>query len=249
MRIISWNVNGLNACANRGSIAAIGKENADIYCFQEVKASREKMPLVLNGYNQFHSYAEKKGYSGVSIFSKEKPLSVVEGIGNGDFDREGRVITAEFEDFFMVNAYFPHANRELARLEFKLEFNRKFREFCKNLERMKPIVIASDFNVAHKGIDLANPRQNEGNAGFTRQEREWFDSLLKLGFIDTFREFNVDAGHYTWWPYMNDARSRNIGWRIDYFVVSGSLKGRLISSKILKSIHGSDHCPIALELS
>lgn len=249
MKIISWNVNGLNACANRGSIAAIGKENADIYCFQEVKASREKMPLVLNGYNQFHSYAEKKGYSGVSIFSKEKPLSVVEGIGNDDFDREGRVITAEFEDFFMVNAYFPHANRELARLEFKLEFNRKFGEFCKNLERMKPIVIASDFNVAHKGIDLANPRQNEGNAGFTRQEREWFDSLLKLGFIDTFREFSVDAGHYTWWPYMNDARSRNIGWRIDYFVVSGSLKGRLVSSKILKNIQGSDHCPIALELS
>ena len=248
MKIISWNVNGINACANKGAIRVIENEGADVYCFQEVKASEEKIPQILGGYNAFHSYALKKGYSGVSIFTKTEPLSVINGLGFEDFDQEGRVITAEFDGFFLINAYFPHSNRELKRLEFKLRFNDKFVEFCKDLEQSKPLIIASDFNVAHKEIDLANPQQNMHNAGFTTEERGWFDNFLKNGFIDTFREFESGGGHYTWWPYMNNARERNIGWRIDYFVISKQLMRGLKSSKILKDIKGSDHCPIALTI-
>jgi exodeoxyribonuclease-3 len=248
MKIISWNLNGINSCANKGAITAIEKEGADAYCFQEVKASKEKIPKIFDGYRGFHVHALKNGYSGASVYTTLRPLSVIEGMGKEEFDSEGRVITLELDDFFLINAYFPHSNREMTRLEFKLRFNREFEKFCKGLEKVKPVIIAADFNVAHTEIDLANPRQNEGNAGFTMQEREWFGSFLSDGFIDTFREFTKGGGYYTWWPYMNDARTRNIGWRIDYFVVSNQLKNRLKSSRILKDITGSDHCPIVLEL-
>jgi exodeoxyribonuclease III len=248
MKIISWNVNGINACAGKGLADFMKKEGADIYCFQEVKATKEKIPKLLEGYNEFHSHAQKKGYSGVSTFSRIKPLSVVEGIDNPAFDSEGRFITLEFEDFFLINAYFPHSHRELRRLNFKLEFNREFLKFCKRLEQRKPVVIASDFNVAHKEIDLRNPKPNEKNAGFTIEERNWFDGFLKEGFVDTFRDFDKAGGNYTWWAYRNKARERNIGWRIDYFVISQTLRNKLAGSRILKDVLGSDHCPISLEM-
>ena len=248
MRIISWNVNGINACIKKGLIDFMKKENADIYCFQEVKATKEKIPQGLGEYHEFHSHAQKKGYSGVSIFSKIKPLSLIEGIGNLGFDSEGRALTLEFNGFYLINVYFPHSSRELKRLGFKLEFNKLFLEFCKRLEKIKPIIIASDFNVAHKEIDLKNPKLNEKNAGFTIEERNWFNDFLNRGFIDSFREFVKGGENYTWWSYRNNARERNIGWRIDYFILSKSLRDKLQKSDILKDIYGSDHCPIRLEI-
>jgi exodeoxyribonuclease-3 len=248
MKIISWNVNGINSCTRKGAITEISKEDADVYCFQEVKAPPEKMPKILESYHAYHQCAARKGYSGVSIYAQEQPISVIEGIGVPEIDSEGRVVTAEFKDLFVVNTYFPSSNRELTRLDFKLKFNEQFAKFCNGLNGRKPIVIASDFNVAHKEIDLANPRQNMGNAGFTDQERQWFDGFLKEGYLDTFREFMDEGGHYTWWLNAFNARERNVGWRIDYFVVSQRLKARLRSSKILNQIKGSDHCPIALEI-
>lgn len=249
MKIISWNVNGINSCVSKGLVDFMKRENAEIYCFQEVKATKEKMPNIVQGYHEFHSHAHKKGYSGVSTFSKPKPLGVIEGIGDHIFDNEGRAITLEFEDYFLANVYFPHSHRELKRLEYKLGFNNKFLEFCKELEKKKPVIIASDFNVAHREIDLKNPKSNEKNAGFTIEERNWFDYFLKSGFLDVFREFVKEGENYTWWSYMHDARRRNIGWRIDYFVVSEKLKDRLITSRILKDTLGSDHCPISLEIT
>jgi exodeoxyribonuclease-3 len=248
MKVVSWNVNGINACLKKGLSDFIKNVDVDIYCFQEVKATKEKIPEI-KGYSGFHSIAKKKGYSGVSIYSKIKPIKIIEGIGEELFDSEGRVITLEFKEFFLINAYFPHSHRELKRLDFKLDFNNKFLEFCKELEKVKPIIIAADFNVAHKEIDLKNPKSNEKNAGFTINERKWFDEIIKYGFIDTFREFVSEGENYTWWPYMNNARERNIGWRIDYFVLSQSLKSKLVESKILKDISGSDHCPILLEIN
>lgn len=251
MKIISWNVAGINACIKKGLIKFIKEENADIYCFQEVRASQENFPKELenlNGYNTYNVFANKKGYSGVSIISKTKPLNVIEGLGKENFDSEGRVLTLEFERYYLINVYFPHSNRGLVRLDFKLNFNKEFLEFCNNLEKKKPLIIASDFNVAHQEIDLRNPKQNKKNAGFTLQEREWFDTFLKQGFIDTFREFTKDGGNYTWWAYRNKLRERNVGWRIDYFIISKKLKESLVNSKILKDVLGSDHCPILLEL-
>jgi exodeoxyribonuclease-3 len=248
MKIVSWNVNGINACIRKGANSFFSSEKADIYCFQEMKATKEKLPGILDGYNQFHSHAKKKGYSGVSTFSRIEPLSVIDGIGYEDIDNEGRVLTLEFPEFFLINAYFPHTQRELKRLDYKMRFNSNFLNFCQELDKTKPIIIASDFNVAHTELDLANPKENQQNAGFTQQEREWFDYFLKEGFIDTFREFVKDGGHYTWWTYRNNARARNIGWRIDYFIISNRLRRRLLSSKILSDVAGSDHCPIVLEL-
>lgn len=248
MKIISWNVNGVNACLSKGLRDFMESENADIYCFQEMKATKEKLPVLLENYREFHSHATKKGYSGVSVYTKMEPLDVIEGLGSEEFDSEGRTITLEFEDFFLVNVYFPHSSRDLKRIDFKLRFNDKFLKFCKDLEKKKPIVIASDFNVAHKAIDLANPKSNEKNAGFTIQEREWFEGFLKSGYVDSFREFVEEGGHYTWWSYMHNARERNIGWRIDYFVLSESLKSSLKDSEILSEVRGSDHCPISLTI-
>ncbi|OIO34570.1 MAG: exodeoxyribonuclease III [Candidatus Omnitrophica bacterium CG1_02_40_15] len=249
MNLISWNVNGINACARKGLLGFIKKEDADVYCFQELKSYEgnvDKSLLNIGGYNAFWLFAEKKGYSGVAACSRIKPLSVTKGIGDKEIDKEGRVLTLEFKNFFLINAYFPHSGRSLERLGFKLHFNRLFLEFCQRLRKKKPILIASDFNVAHKEIDLANPRQNEKNAGFTIEEREWFTEFLKQGYIDSFREFTKEPGHYTWWTYRFNARARNIGWRVDYFVISSELKKQLLSSEILDKVIGSDHCPIRL---
>lgn len=251
MKLVSWNINGINACAKKGLIEFMLAENADVYCFQEVKVAPKKLDPRLGritGYTPHWNFSEKPGRSGVVIYTKQKPLSEIKGIGTPEFDREGRVITLEFEQFFLVNAYFPHSNRELTRLGFKLEFNSAFSDFCQTLEKQKPIIVASDFNVAHTALDLANPKQNEKNAGFTIEERNWFDSFLKGGFVDSFREFEKTGGHYTWWTFRADARKRNIGWRIDYFLVSDKLKTQLLKSEILPLVVGSDHCPVRLTL-
>ncbi|MBD3259156.1 exodeoxyribonuclease III [Candidatus Woesearchaeota archaeon] len=250
MKIISWNLNGINAASKKGLFEFVRKEDADIYCFQEIKSSPEKIGehTNLEGYESFWATAERKGYSGLLVYSKTKPVSVIEGIGNEEFDKEARVLILEFENFFLINSYFPHSRRDLERLDFKLNFNKLFLEFCERLRKQKPVVIAADFNVAHKEIDLRNPKQNMENAGFTPQERRWFDLFLAQGYLDTFREFNSGGGHYTWWSYMYNARQKNIGWRIDYFVVSEELKTNLKNSEILKEVLGSDHCPIRLEL-
>lgn len=251
MKIISWNVAGLRSCFKKGLLDFMKKEEADCFCFQEVKCQKGQFPKELEklkGYESFHSIAKKKGYAGVSTYTKVKPINVIYGIGKEEFDSEGRMLTLEFKEFFLVNAYFPHTQRELKRLDFKLRFNKCFIEFCKKLEKTKPVVVGSDFNVAHKEIDLKNPKQNEKNAGFTIEERRWFDSLLSEGFIDTFREFNKGPGNYTWWTFRNNARERNIGWRVDYFMVSKKLREKLKKSIILKDVFGSDHAPIFLEI-
>ncbi|MFH1398794.1 MAG: exodeoxyribonuclease III [Candidatus Woesearchaeota archaeon] len=250
MQIISWNVNGIHAATRQGLRDFILKQNADIYCFQEVKSSDTKLdPKIryIPGYQSYFYFAKKPGYSGTAIYSKIKPLSITRGINIKKFDDEGRVMTFELEKFYLINAYFPHSSRDLSRLKFKLEFNSAFLDYCKTLK--KPIVIASDFNVAHKDIDLANPKQNMKNAGFTPQEREWFAAFINQGYIDSFREFTQEAGNYTWWTYRFNARARNIGWRIDYFIISKALRKNLKSSAILKEIEGSDHCPISLTLN
>ena len=249
-KIVSWNVNGVKSCLSKGLLDFMKNEKADAYCFQEIKISAKnagKLP-VLPGYEKYCFPAEKNGYSGLLVYSRAKPSSVAAGIGLPEFDKEARALTLEFKDFFLVNAYFPHTNRELTRLDFKLAFNLAFEAYCDGLRNKKPVVVAADFNVAHQEIDLANPRENEGNAGFTREEREWFDSFLKKGYVDSFRLFEKENGHYSWWAWRSDCRARNIGWRIDYFVVDAKLKDKVRKSVILDKVHGSDHCPIALEI-
>lgn len=253
MKFISWNVNGLRACMRKGFLDFLKKENPDVCAVQEIKMSEKDVHAIVPlfeklGYHVFWHHAEKNGYSGTAVLSKQKPLAVRYGIGDAGIDKEGRVIALEFPKFFFVNAYFPHTQRELVRLDFKLAFNKKFQAWCKKLEATKPLVITGDFNVAHTQDDLANPKQNEHNAGFTQEERTWFDAFLKAGFTDTFRMFTKGNGHYTWWTYRSGARARNIGWRIDYFLVSAKLKNSVKGSDILSHVMGSDHCPIELEM-
>lgn len=274
MTIVSWNVNGIRAVWKKGLLDFVKKENPDILCLQEIKINYEYIPLrqgyagqanhtneLIPGYKAYWNFAKKPGYSGTAIFINHKWTNntnhtnkiknIIYGIGNKKFDNEGRVLTLEFEKFYLINTYFPHSNRELKRLDFKLEFNEKFLDFTKKLKSYSPkklIVIAGDLNVAHKEIDLANPKENQKNAGFLPQERAWMDKLLASGYIDSFREFTKEGGHYTWWTHWANARARNIGWRIDYFIVSQELRKNLISSKILPEILGSDHCPIELDL-
>ncbi len=246
MKFISWNVNGIRACVKKGLLEFIKEEGADFYLLQEIKS--KEVPVV-DGYEAIVFPAEKAGYSGTLIYSKHKPLSITKGIGAAEFDREGRVITMEFEGFFLIDVYFPHSSRDLSRLNFKLAFDKAFECFCEELEKKKPIIIGGDLNVAHHEIDLANPKPNMKNAGFTQQERDWFDSFLEKGRADTFRYFCPDkAGAYTWWTWRNNARKRNIGWRVDYFVVSKNIKPRLNSAGILDGVFGADHCPISLEI-
>jgi exodeoxyribonuclease-3 len=221
------------------------KQSADFYCFQEIKSDKQTQ---FGDYIDYWSLAEKKGYSGVGVYAKDKALSVVKGIGVERFDKEGRVLTLEYQKFFLVNAYFPHSNRQLSRLKYKLGFDKNFLKYCRKLDKKKPVIIASDFNVAHQEIDLANPKQNVKNAGFTIEEREWFDKFLKNGFVDTFRIFTKSGGHYTWWTWRSNCRERNIGWRVDYFIVSKRLKNKVKTSKILSKVFGSDHAPILLEI-
>ncbi len=248
-KLISWNVNGIRACIEKGFLDYFKNTNADIFCIQESKLQEGQLELELQGYHQYWNYAKKKGYSGTAVFTKIKPLSVVNGIGIEEHDNEGRVITLEYKNSFLVNVYTPNAQRGLERLDYRMKWEDDFRNYLIELDKKKPVVVCGDMNVAHKEIDLKNPASNRRNAGFTDEEREKFTRLLEAGFIDSFRFFYPDKKDaYTWWSYMFNARSRNAGWRIDYFCVSQKLKDRLISASIHDNVLGSDHCPVELVL-
>ncbi|MGX8795744.1 exodeoxyribonuclease III [Fusibacter sp. JL298sf-3] len=250
MKFINWNVNGLRACLKKGFLEYFEAEDADFFCLQEIKLQEGQIELELDGYYQYWNYAEKKGYSGTAVFTKHEPLSVARGMGIEAHDKEGRVITLEYEAFYLVTVYTPNAKRELERLDYRMEWEDDFRAYLKTLEKTKPVVVCGDLNVAHKEIDLKNPKTNRKNAGFTDEERGKMTALIEAGFIDTFRHFYPDAEHrYSWWSYMGKARERNTGWRIDYFLVSEALKPQLLSADIDDQVMGSDHCPVKLELA
>lgn len=250
MKLISWNVNGIRACVGKGFLDYFKEADADIFCIQETKMQAGQLELDLEGYEQYWNYAQRKGYSGTAIFTKKKPLSVSYGIGIEEHDTEGRVITLEFEDFYMITVYTPNSQNELVRLDYRMEWEDAFLSYLKKLEENKPVIICGDLNVAHQEIDLKNPKTNRKNAGFTDEERGKFQTLLDNGFIDTFRYFYPDqTGIYSWWSYRFQARAKNAGWRIDYFLVSDSLKDRLTDAKIHTDVMGSDHCPVELVLS
>ena len=247
MKLISWNVNGLRACVGKGFLEIFQKLDADIFCLQETKMQAGQLDLDLPGYHQYYNYADKKGYSGTALFTKKEPLNVTYGIGVDVHDHEGRVITAEFEDFFFITVYVPNSQNELARLDYRMEWEKDFLAYVKKLEETKPVIYAGDLNVAHNEIDLKNPKTNHHNAGFTDEERAAFSRVLNSGMIDTYRYFYPDKTDiYSWWSYRFQARAKNAGWRIDYFVVSESLKDRLVSADIHTTIEGSDHCPVEL---
>ncbi|MGD9547858.1 MAG: exodeoxyribonuclease III [Candidatus Krumholzibacteriia bacterium] len=249
MELISWNVNGLRSCIAGGFESFVAECGADVICLQEVRALPEQVRPEVPGYSMFWNPALKRGYSGTAILTRTAPLAVFPGLGIADHDTEGRVLTAEFADFFVVTVYTPNVQRELTRLEYRdRRWDPDFLKFLKNLEKTKPVVFCGDLNVSHREIDLANPRANRGNAGFTDEERAGFDRLLQAGFIDTFREFEPGGGHYTWWSNRKGVRERNVGWRIDYFLISSSLRPRLRGAGILPHVMGSDHCPITLSL-
>lgn len=249
MKLVSWNVNGLRACIGKGFMDFFKEADADIFCIQESKLQEGQISLELPGYHQYWNYAVKKGYSGTAIFTKEEPLSVSYGLGLEEHDQEGRVITLEFPDFYMVTVYTPNSQDGLARLDYRMTWEEEFLKYLKKLEEKKPVIFCGDLNVAHKEIDLKNPRTNRKNAGFTDEEREKFSVLLENGFIDTFRYFYPDLKDaYSWWSYRFHAREKNAGWRIDYFLVSPQLKERLEDAVIYKDVFGSDHCPVALLL-
>lgn len=250
MKFISWNVNGLRACVTKGFLDFFKEIDADIFCIQESKLQEGQIDLELEGYYQYWNYAEKKGYSGTAIFTKKEPETVSYGIGIEEHDREGRVITLEYPEFYFVTVYTPNSQNELARLDYRMKWEEDFLAYLKKLEEKKPVVFCGDLNVAHKEIDLKNPKTNRRNAGFTDEEREKFTQLLDAGFIDTFRYFYPDQEQiYSWWSYRFKAREKNAGWRIDYFCVSDTLKDKLEDAKIHTQIMGSDHCPIELDIS
>ena len=249
MRFISWNVNGLRACMQKGFMDFFNEVNSDFFCLQETKLQEGQIQLDLNGYKDFWNYAQKKGYSGTAIFAKKAPLSVNLGIEVPEMDTEGRVITLEYEGFYLVTCYTPNSQRELARLDYRMQWEEAFTAYLKKLDEQKPVIICGDLNVAHQPIDLKNPSSNHKNAGFTDEERNCFSNLLSNGFTDTFRFKNPDAtGAYTWWSYMFNARANNAGWRIDYFLVSDRLAEKITATEIYSHILGSDHCPVGLEL-
>lgn len=246
-KLISWNVNGLRACVEKGFSDFFNEIDADIFCLQETKLQEGQINLDLSGYHQFWNYAEKKGYSGTAIFSKEEPMSVTYGLGIEKHDHEGRVITLEFDSFYMITVYTPNSQDELKRLDYRMEWEDDFLKYLKSLEEKKPVIVCGDMNVAHKEIDLKNPKTNRKNAGFTDEERNKFTTLLESGFTDTFRFFYPDLeGAYSWWSYRFKAREKNAGWRIDYFLVSQSLNSTLEDAIIYKDVFGSDHCPVGL---
>jgi len=246
-KLISWNVNGLRSCMGKGFMDFFDSVDADVFCLQEIKLSEGQIEWNKENYYSYWNYAEKKGYSGTAVFSKEKPLSVKYGIGIDEHDHEGRVITLEFDNFYMVTVYTPNSQRELTRLEYRMKWEDDFRNFLNDLRKTKPVVVTGDMNVAHKEIDLKNPKTNRKNAGFTDEERQKMTELLDSGFIDTFRYFYPDAEQrYSWWSYMFKSREKNAGWRIDYFLASKELEDRLISAEIHDKVLGSDHCPIEL---
>lgn len=249
MKLISWNVNGIRACVQKGFIDFFRKSEADIFCIQETKMQEGQLELELPGYYQYWNYARKKGYSGTAVFTKKEPLSAVYGIGTEEHDQEGRVITLEYEDFYLVTVYTPNSQNDLLRLPYRMKWEKDFLAYLKVLEEKKPVVFCGDLNVAHKEIDLKNPKTNRKNAGFTDEERQKFTELLEAGFIDTFRYFYPETeGMYSWWSYRFQARAKNAGWRIDYFCVSECLRDRLVDAKILSEVTGSDHCPVELEM-
>lgn len=249
MKLISWNVNGLRACVQKGFLDIFKELDADMFCIQESKLQEGQISLELEGYHQYWNYAIKKGYSGTAIFTRREPMSVAYGIGIEEYDQEGRVITLEFAEFYLVTVYTPNSQSELARLDYRMRWEDAFLSYLKGLEEKKPIVFCGDLNVAHKEIDLKNPKTNRKNAGFTDEERGKFSTLLGQGFIDTYRYFYPDQeGIYSWWSYRFQARKKNAGWRIDYFCVSESLKEKLVDAKIHTEIMGSDHCPVELDI-
>ena len=249
MKLVSWNVNGLRACVTKGFVDIFNTLDADIFCVQETKLQQGQIDLDLEGYHQYWNYAEKKGYSGTAVFTKEEPLDVIYGMGIEEHDKEGRCITLEFENFFLVTCYTPNSQNELKRLDYRMKWEDDFRSYINSLDKKKPVVLCGDLNVAHKEIDLKNPKTNRKNAGFTDEEREKMTALLDSGFIDSFRYLYPDKeGIYSWWSYRFNARKNNAGWRIDYFITSNSLKERIEDAKIHTDIMGSDHCPVELEL-
>jgi exodeoxyribonuclease III len=249
MKLISWNVNGLRACLDKGFMDFFKEAEADVFCLQEIKLSQGQLDLEMPGYHQYWNYAEKKGYSGTAMFCRQEPVSVAYGIGIPEHDHEGRVITAEFPEYYVVTVYTPNSQRELTRLSYRMEWEAAFLAYLKKLEEKKPVIFCGDLNVAHKEIDLKNPKSNRRNAGFTDEERGCFTKVLESGFVDSFRHFYPDLeGAYSWWSYMANSRARNIGWRIDYFVCSQALAGQLKDAKIHAQVMGSDHCPVELDL-
>lgn len=249
MKLISWNVNGLRAIYKKGFMDIFKALDADIFCIQETKMQEGQIELDLNDYYEYYNYAERKGYSGTAIFTKKKPINVSYGIGIEEHDKEGRVITLEFDEFYMVNCYTPNSGRELARLDYRMVWEEAFRNYLKELDSKKPVIICGDLNVAHTEIDLKNPKSNRKNAGFTDEERRKIDMLLNSGFTDTFRKLYPEKeGCYTWWSYMFNARANNAGWRIDYFLVSDRISNNIKDAYIYSDIMGSDHCPVGLEV-
>ena len=247
MKFISWNVNGLRACVQKGFLDYFNEMDADFFCLQETKLQEGQIDLDLPGYHQYWNYAEKKGYSGTAIFTKHEPLSVAYGIGIEEHDHEGRVITLEYADFYMVTCYTPNSQNELARLPYRMNWEDAFRAYLLGLDAKKPVILCGDLNVAHKEIDLKNPKTNRMNAGFTDEEREKMTVLLNSGFTDTFRYFYPDVEQiYSWWSYRFQARQKNAGWRIDYFITSSSMDEMLVDAKIHTDVLGSDHCPVEL---
>ena len=250
MKFTSWNVNGLRACVTKGFQDYFNDIDADFFCLQETKLQEGQIDLPLPGYHQFWNYAQKKGYSGTAIFAKEQPLSIAYGVGVEELDTEGRLITLEYPEFYLVTCYTPNAQQGLARIDHRLKWDEAFRNYLCELDRKKPVIACGDLNVAHQEIDLKNPSSNRGNAGFSDEERESFGKLLEAGFTDTFRHLNPDAtGIYSWWSYRFNARKNNAGWRIDYFIVSDRIADKITAAPIYTDILGSDHCPVGLELS
>lgn len=250
MKMISWNVNGLRACVTKGFTEYFESADADIFSIQETKLQEGQIDFAPEGYNAYWNYAEKKGYSGVAVFTKKKPIDVVYGMGIDEHDKEGRMITLEFEDFYHVTVYTPNSQSENARLDYRMKWEDDFRDYINELDRVKPVIITGDLNVAHNEIDLKNPSTNRRSAGFTDEERGKMTELLSAGYIDTFRYFYPDkTGAYSWWSYRFKAREKNAGWRIDYYIVSERLKEKLVSSEIHSDVMGSDHCPVELVIN
>lgn len=249
MKLISWNVNGIRACVKKGFLDYFNEVDADIFCIQESKMQEGQLELDLEGYHQYWNFAVKKGYSGTAIFTKKEPLSHTYGLDTEEHDQEGRVITLEFEDFYLVNVYTPNSQQKLARLDYRIQWDDDFRAHLKELEKTKPVIVCGDLNVAHTEIDLKNPKTNRKNAGFSDEERSKFTELLESGFIDTYRYFYPDQeGAYSWWSYRFNARANNAGWRIDYFCTSKALEKSLLGADIHSEVMGSDHCPVELTL-
>lgn len=250
MKLVSWNVNGLRACVTKGFKEFFEEVNADIVCVQETKLQEGQIDIEFEGYKQYWNYAEKKGYSGTAVFTRVEPLSVKYGMDIQEHDNEGRVITLEYNEFYLVNVYTPNSKRELLRLDYRMVWEDEFRKYLKRLEKHKPVIMCGDLNVAHKEIDLKNPKTNRKNAGFTDEERGKMTELLESGFVDTFRYFYPELEDaYSWWSYMAKAREKNVGWRIDYFITSESLNARLKDASIMPDVYGSDHCPVVLEIN